>query len=187
MRKMGDVIEELDGGVTTMTILLGRRTSLVRSAYMSRLVAAQGFTPDIVIAHCGHNDIVAHSVHNPNPTHILPYFGELQSFWHVLEGNHPTSRVYISSLLPRAPGYSFSTAQKIAYNKLAIRFMEMMRSDTRDLGYGVLYNKVLFKSIRKWEEKSEYYLADGLHLNKAGKKEMAREWLATLGHGISID
>ena len=86
----------------------------------------------------------------------------------------------MSSLLPRAPGNRFTTDQKIAYNKLAIRFREMLHANARDQSYNVLYNNVLWKSIRKWEEKEVYLLADGLHLDVDGKAEMAKEWLSVL-------
>jgi lysophospholipase L1-like esterase len=180
VRGMGDAVERLDKRVSTMTVQVGRRTSIVRSAYEYKLVSAQSFSPEVIVVHSGHNDIVAHKYYNPTPTHLLPFFDELQSFRQAIEGNHPTSRVYLSSLLPRAPCNRFSTVQKIAYNKLAIRFREMLRANARDQSYSVIYNNVLWKSIQKWEEKGVFFLADGLHLDVDGKAEMAKEWLSIL-------
>ena len=180
MRGMGGALELLDEDVSTMTVLVGRKTSIVRSAYKARLVSAQWFSPEVVVLHSGHNDIVAHGYYNPTPTHILPYFDELQSFRQTIEGDHPASRVYLSSLLPRTTGSGFGLDRKIAYNKLAIRFREMLRSHAKDRSYNVLYSNVLWKSIRKWEEKEDYFLADGLHLDGEGKTAIAKEWLSVL-------
>jgi hypothetical protein len=58
VRGMGGALELLDKNVATMTILVGRRTSIVRSAYEDKLVSAQRFSPEVVVVHCGHNDIV---------------------------------------------------------------------------------------------------------------------------------
>ena len=163
-----------------MTIQVGRKTSVVRAAYENRIASARGFSPDVIVVHSGHNDIVGHKYYNPIPSHILPYFDELQSFRRLIEGNHPNSRVYLSSLLPRKPCTKFSPVQKIAYNMLAIRCREMLRASARDQNYNVIYNNVLWKSIRKCEEKGVFFLTDGLHLDTGGKEEMAREWLSVV-------
>jgi lysophospholipase L1-like esterase len=180
VRGMGGALELLNEEVATMTILVGRRTSIVRSAYEAKLVSAQRFSPEVVVLHSGHNDIVAHDYYNPTPTHILPYFDELQSFRRAIEWNHPSSRVFLSSLLPRTPSHGFSLVKKMAYNKLAIRYREMLRAHARDRSYNVLYSNVLWKSIRKCEEKDNYFLSDGLHLDVDGKADMAKEWLSVL-------
>jgi hypothetical protein len=168
--------------VTVLSVCLGRPSAAVMASYMARRKEIQDFRPDRVVVHVGHNDIV---VHRLNPTTfplpgLLPY---LIDFCHQIKEDLPYAVVYFSCAYPRTLGSQFEDKQRLAYNKLAYRFGQMVQSGARDGRYICLRNKCLWEVLRRGLEHSCYFLPDGLHLCPFGNFVIINTWIKRLRRG----
>jgi lysophospholipase L1-like esterase len=162
------------------SIIVGDVTRSLRSQYNARLRGIYQFMPDIVILHCGHNDLVHHPRHNNSPSHGKYFFPEVESFVKELQEDHPLALVIYSSIFPRTVCSNFTLAQKLIYNRLAVRFGAMARSSSNTEGYVCVLNGGLWSKVRKFIEHPRYFLPDGLHLNDEGRKVVCAGWISVL-------
>ena len=177
---MSDCIHGLDTRWTVKLVVEGRGTPVVRDSYMSRLSELVDFTPDAVLMHLGHNDIVHHPRHNPSPLSSSLAFTRVMRFMDEVTRDLPMARVVYSSLFPRAVGSSMSPEEKNMYNTEACIYGEMVtRASIAEHRHFVL-NRCLWESPVDGLERSALFMADGLHLNWMGKRQVAREWMRAM-------
>jgi hypothetical protein len=105
-----------------MTVWVGAQLEYVRSKYYDQMQEVYEFNPTYVILHVGHNDIMYHPHHNDSPQHIKYYFPEVIEFLQLLQGYHPLTKVFYSTIFPRCEGYDMTAVEKRNYNVLAGRF-----------------------------------------------------------------
>jgi lysophospholipase L1-like esterase len=174
---LGTTLEEINAECQVLTISVGGKLSSIRSMYQARLNEVHLFRPDIIIIHSGHNDVMPHPRYNSRPIFMKFFIPQLERFRAQLIVNHPLTVIYFSSMLPRTTGPDFNSNQRDSYNKLCIRFRDMLRSAANRGGFRVLLNCTMWASVRYSREKLGQHLLDGLHLNGTGRRAMAQEWL----------
>jgi hypothetical protein len=165
---------------TVMTVWVGAQLSYVRSKYHDQMQEIYEFNPTCAVLHVGHNDIMYHPRHNETPQHIKYYFPEVVDFLHLLQGYHPLTRVFYSTIFPRSEGYEMSAVEKKKYNVLAGRFGVRAKSTCANEGIGFIQNSCLWESLRQCEESSEMISRGGLHLSKEGQIQVVKEWIGIL-------
>jgi hypothetical protein len=133
-RDMGVKLNNVGRRNTILPIYVGRKLSVVDALYTSKIAQIRNFHPEVVIVHCGHNDVMAHPVYNTHPQHIKYFVPVLVSFCNKIREDHPGARIYLSSIYPRSIGYHFSEDSRQKYNKLAFRYGELLRSATNRNG-----------------------------------------------------
>jgi lysophospholipase L1-like esterase len=174
---MGSTIEGLDSECHVMTVSVGGKLGSIRAMYNARLGEVMRFMPDVIIVHSAHNDVMPHPRYDNKPIFMRFFIPQLERFRTHLLANHPLSIIYFSSMLPRTTGPDFNSSQRDSYNKLCIRFRDMLRSAANRGGYRVLLNCSMWASVRFSREKAGQHLLDGLHLNSTGRNNVAQEWL----------
>ena len=177
---MGSTIEGIDSECQVMTISVGGKLGSIRSMYNARLNEVLLFRPDVIIVHSGHNDVMPHPRYDSQPVFMKFFIPQLERFRTQLLTNHPLSVIYFSSMLPRTTGPDFDSRQRDSYNKLCIRFRDMLRAAANRGGLKVLLNCSMWASVRFSREKPGQHLLDGLHLNGTGRKTVAQEWLSKI-------
>ena len=175
-KKLKTVMEKLKPGWFFMTIPLGGKTSEIRLNYLNHRMSIDHFHPDAIVLHAGHNDLMAHPVHNHRPTFIKQYFPHLLEFVELIRGHYPYSEFYLSGMFPRKSGGRLTDDQAFQYNKLARRFNELVRSSSRSVGFKRLLNCFLWESVRQAKVDPQFLCEDGLHLNAGGRKALCVDW-----------
>jgi lysophospholipase L1-like esterase len=176
-KKLKNILEELKPGWLFMTLPIGGKTSEIRQNYLNHQVSITHFRPDVIVLHAGHNDLMAHPVHNKSPTFIKQYFPHLLAFVALVRGHFPTSNFYLSGLFPRKSSRRMTSDEALKYNKLARRFNEMVRSASKSIGFRRLLNCFLWGSVRQAIVDPQFLDEDGLHLNAVGRKALCVDWL----------
>jgi lysophospholipase L1-like esterase len=181
-RGMGSVIHRLNTDWTVMTVRVSSQTSAVRERYVQRLAEIRQYEPEAIILHVGHNDLSHHEYYNPTPKHVKDFFPSVLEFVRLLQGNHPSARVFYSSVFPRSTGPTMSDKERRSYNKLASRFGALTQSTCTKEEIRFMLNGVLWISVRQAKENPDFFLDDGLHLCKGGQEIVAREWISTVAN-----
>ena len=107
-----------------MSIIKGRPLLGIRKRYRASLQRIRRFSPDKILMHMGHNDMVRHHLYNPQPKFITCVVRMVIEFAVEILSSFPSSELYISSLLPRVAGGGLSAEGARKYNRLAKRFGE---------------------------------------------------------------
>jgi hypothetical protein len=163
-----------------MTVWVGAQLEYVRSKYYDQMQEVYEFNPTHAILHVGHNDIMYHPQHNESPKHIKYYFPEVIEFLQLLQGYHPLTKVYFSTIFPRCEGSEMTSVEKRSYNVLAGRFGVRAKSSCIREGVGFIQNSCLWKSLRQCEEAADMISGGGLHLSKLGQTNLVKEWIETI-------
>jgi lysophospholipase L1-like esterase len=177
-KKLKTILKELKPGWLFMIIPIGGKTSEIRQSYLRRQVSIAHFRPDLIVLHAGHNDLMAHPIHNQNPTFIKQYFPHLVAFASLIRGHFPAATFFLSGLFPRKASRTMTVGQAYQYNKLARRFNEMVRSSARSIGFRRLLNCFLWESVRQARVDPQYLSEDGLHLNAVGRRALCLDWIS---------
>ena len=127
-REMGSVIRGINKEWTVLTVRVSSQTAAVRERYLQRLSEIRQFEPEAIVLHVGHNDISHHAYYNPDPKHVKDFFPAILEFVGLLQGNHPSARVFYSSVFPRSTGPNMNDKNRHSYNKLASRFGALTQS-----------------------------------------------------------
>jgi hypothetical protein len=127
-RKMGSYLRHLDRHIDVRILSLGQKLPSVRGYYRSELRRIQRRIPDVVLIHLGHNDLMLHNKHNPDPLFITVVFHQILEFVAEIEHDLPRCKILVSSLLPRVPGDILGIYGTGQYNRMAYRFYKMLRS-----------------------------------------------------------
>ena len=125
---MDAALKSIQPGCKVYTISVGGNIGGIRSMYSARLNEVLTFSPDVIIIHSGHNDVIPHPRYDNHPIYMKFFLPLLDNFRGLLQSNHPLAKVYVSSPFPRTTGPNFTLKQRDSYNKLAIRFRYMLRS-----------------------------------------------------------
>jgi hypothetical protein len=181
-RELSGLVTGTYKGWSVFSVIVGQKTSAIRSCYESRMAAAVLFQPDYVVLHCGHNDVVYHPRYTKEPEHIKHFFPDILDFMHLLSANHPQSRIIYSSLLPRGIGPYMCKEDKDKYNKLACRFGVRATTSCGHAGFQVLQNFCMWKSVRKSTEDPTMLDEGGLHLSTLGRKSLVNFWISTISN-----
>jgi lysophospholipase L1-like esterase len=179
-RRMNDFIRAHDSRWVVKLVAVGRGTSVVRESYMSRLDELKAFSPDAVLLHLGHNDVVHHPCHNPYPISSSLAFTRVMRFMDEVSRDLPMARVVYSSLFPRAVGNSMSPEEKVMYNTEACIYGEMVARASVAEHRNFVLNRSLWESPVDGLERPTLFMPDGLHLNWLGKRLVAREWMRAM-------
>jgi lysophospholipase L1-like esterase len=163
-----------------LSICHGRGSEAVRVRYMSRVGEAERFNPEAMILHIGHNDLWYHPFYNTHPQNVKDFSPFVQSFVTLLRDHHPSAQIIYSSVYPRSVGPHLDETEKRSYNKLPQRYGVLTQSTCKRKGISFILNGTLWSSVRQGKEISEYFLADGLHLNTLGKKVVAVGWIGAM-------
>ena len=116
---MATILHEVQPGCAVMVVQVGRNISAIRLMYSAKLRGILSFKPEVIVVHLGHNDIVAHPVHNPSPRHLKYFVPVLLDFCETIQMDHPAARLMISNLFPRTVGPRFTESMRKGYNRLA--------------------------------------------------------------------
>jgi hypothetical protein len=132
--------------------------------------------------HLGHNDLVAHTTHNPRPLFITAVMHQVMEFVAEIRVTLPHSRILVSSILPRVVGGSFDVEKTAKYNRLARRFGEMVRSagNKPGAGFNGIVNRGFWGRIAHCEVLPNNHVEDGLHLSEAGKTLLIQGWIIVM-------
>jgi hypothetical protein len=179
-RGVEDIVRRDNKDWSVMTVWVGAQLEHVKAKHYAQMQEIYEFNPAYAILHVGHNDIMYHPQHNDSPKHIKYYFPEVVEFLQLLQGNHPLTKVFYSTIFPRSEGYDLSVVEKRNYNVLAGRFGVRAKSTCLREGVGFIQNSCLWTSLRQCEESSEMISSGGLHLSKAGQTNLVKEWLGTI-------
>jgi lysophospholipase L1-like esterase len=181
-RDLADIVHRSYKGWTVYSVIVGQSTDAIRTAYERQVRAAIQFRPDYIVLHCGHNDVVYHPRYNENQQHIKHFFPEILEFLGLLAANHPLSRVFYSSMLPRGEGPLMNSSEKLKYNKLACRFGVRAATSCHEAGFEILKNFCMWESVRQSVEDDSLLDDGGLHFNLAGKKKLVHSWLSIISN-----
>ena len=183
-RGLSTKMERLDTRLSVLNIRVGAKLSSIRGVYRRKLGSIRDYQPEVVILHFGHNDLVPHARHNPNPLFLTAVIHQIQEFVTEVSSNLPDVRIIVSSILPRMPADGFGITKAASYNRLARRFGEIIRglgNKANSLFAGIV-NRGLWGRIARSEPLAgSFHHSDGLHLNSAGKNLLVRGWLIVLG------
>jgi lysophospholipase L1-like esterase len=183
-RGLSTKMEHYDTRLSVLNIRVVAKLSSVRGMYRRKLESIRDFLPDIMIFHLGHNDLVPHARHNPNPLFITAVVHQIQEFVIEVSTNLPDARIFVSSILPRVPANGFSINKAAGYNRLARRFGEIIRglgNKTGSMFMGIVNRSLWGRIARSEPLAGSFHHSDGLHLNPEGKKLLVRGWLRALG------
>jgi hypothetical protein len=130
----------------------------------------------------GHNDLVYHPYHNLSPSNSSTVASETITFANEIHLNHPHSIIYVSAILPRSFTHKslLTEPQVTAYNKIAKRHGQRARTYSSIAGYKCMINNSMWKNFSACIEHSNFYLKDGLHLNRVGQLALVSEWIEIL-------
>ena len=179
-RRMDGCMRTLNAAWDVRVMAVGRGTAIVREMYQSRRSAYQDYSPDGILIHLCHNDIVHHPRHNPHPISSSLAFTQAMEFMDEVGEDMPYARMVYSSIFPRCIGSSMSRDERIRYNNEAYVFGEMVRSSCTARGRRFVLNQDLWESPVDGLARSTLFMPDGLHLNWQGKKVVANEWMEAL-------
>ena len=187
-RKMGSYLRHLDRHIDVHILSLGQKLPSVRGYYRSELRRIQRRIPDVVLIHLGHNDLMIHNKHNPDPLFITVVFHQILEFVAEIEHDLPRCKILVSTLLPRVPGDILGIFGTGQYNRMAYRFYKMLRSQENQEGANLTFisNRARWGRINNSEPLRGYHLADGLHLNDAGHKVLATGWMRGMSAVVTI-
>ena len=177
---MDEMIQSIDPSWIVRLVVVGRKTSQVRADYQARRTELQVFSPRGVIVHVGHNDIVPHPRHNPQPMCSSLAFSQAMSFMNEIAVDMPQARIICSSIFPRSVGPRMDRGEKILYNNEALVYGEMVASTCLSQHRRFVLNQCLWESPVDGFERPSLYMRDGLHLNWWGKREVASYWMSEL-------
>ena len=183
-RGLSSKMERCDTRLSVLNIRVGAKLSSIRGVYRRKLGSIRDFLPEIVIFHFGHNDLVPHARHNPNPLFITAVVHQIQEFVTEVSNHLPEARIFVSSILPRMPATRFNIDKSASYNRLARRFGEIIRglgNKTGSLFAGIVNRSLWGRIARSEPLAGNFHHSDGLHLNSAGKGLLVRGWLRALG------
>ena len=176
-----DIFTELSD-YSVYTVFVPNDIASITLQYRSEIQAINQFRPEVTLIHMGHNDLVYHPSHNLSPSNSSTVASETITFANETHINHPHSIIYVSAILPRS--YTrrslLSEAQVTAYNKIAKRHGQRARTYSKIAGYKCMINNSMWKNISASIEHSDYYLKDGLHLNRVGQLALVSEWIQIL-------
>jgi lysophospholipase L1-like esterase len=182
-RGLASKMERIDTSLSVLNIRLGQRLSAIRGLYRRKLRSVQDYSPQAVIIHLGHNDLVPHAKHNPSPLFITSVIHQIREFVEEIASNLPDTIIFVSSILPRVVGEHFGIAKVGSYNRLARRFGEMVRSFGNKPGsnfYGIVNRSLWGRIARSEVLPGNHHHSDGLHLNAEGKNLLVRGWIKAL-------
>jgi lysophospholipase L1-like esterase len=182
-RGLSTKMERLDTRLSVLNIRVGAKLTSIRGVYRRKLGSIRDYQPEVVILHFGHNDLVPHARHNPNPLFLTAVIHQIQEFVTEVAANLPDVRIIVSSILPRMPANGFGNARTASYNRLARRFGEMIRGlgNRADSLFTGIVNRGLWGRIARSEPLGGcFHHSDGLHLNPEGKQLLVRGWLVVL-------
>jgi lysophospholipase L1-like esterase len=177
------VLEDMDHGLSVMTIWKGRKIPAIRGLYRDKLRSIRRFAPVVVFIHVGHNDLVPHSLHNIRSLFSTVVLHQVQELVQEVTETIPGVYIIVSSLLPQVIGDGFQSEDVAKYNRLAKRFGEMVRSASRVPGstfFLSIVNRTLWGRIARCEPLLGNHKDDGLHLDAGGRRKMALGWLRLL-------
>jgi hypothetical protein len=168
-------------------ISVGGKFGAIRGKYRNELEDIIEFAPTDLIIHCGHNDCVYDQQRNPTPLYSRVVIHMIQELVAECLSDHYDLRVFVSSMLPRMCGPSMDMAQCNAYNRLAKRFGELLRSAAWGDGppFIELQNRRVWASYFDLVPNTLFYQRehfDGLHINEFGQYWLAGEWMEALGY-----
>lgn len=157
-------------------IIPGADISRIKRESIDRYVDLADYDPRVILCHIGCNQTAYH----PTKNVIIPYAQdvaeELKDLNDHLQNLFPEAIIFMSSLFPRIPSWSFTERQTIGYNQKAHRMGRYMEK----LGLNICFTSKLWISKSKCLANPIYYKNDGLHLNDSGKMVVADTWATFL-------
>ena len=188
-RGLGRIMESLDHGLTVMTLRKGRKIPAIRALYREKLRSVRRFSPEVVYIHMGHNDLVPHTLHNTRPLFSTSVLHQLREMVQEVSETLPGVYIFVSSILPRVDGDNSGITGVAAYNRMAKRFGEMVRSASRGPGafFLSIVNRTMWGRIARCEPLGGLHKDDGLHLNPSGRRRLATGWIQLLNAVRDMD
>lgn len=182
-KEMDDYIRQIDPSVEVFSIIRGSNMSVIYQTYLGSISELRVFSPDVIILHMAHNNLLFHPVKNRYPTPMNEVVQKTEDFVAHIKSTMPGVAVSVSCMFPRtvtnqslAAAYPFGENDRVSFNEMAMRYREKI-SDRRR-GLTVIFNKMMWKGQKARKEDTSLYGTDGLHLNPVGKQTVAMEWLA---------
>ena len=165
-----------------MTLRKGRKIPAIRGLYREKLRSVRRFAPEVVYIHEGHNDLVPHTLHNTRPLFSTSVLHQIRELVQEVSETLPDVYIIVSSILPRVDESTSGISRVEAYNRMAKRFGEMIRSASRGPGAFFLctVNRTMWGRIARCEPLDGYHKDDGLHLNPSGRRRLVIGWIKLL-------
>ena len=154
----------------------GKVGDIARSA---RLAAEDSINYEFIIVHVGTNNLHNYNVEQCTFPHTLVDLQQKMS--HLVSFLFPHSTIILNSILPRVgvPWHNNSIPYIASKWQRAITGMPS----------NIVFNNLTRTFLRRNQAVlSQFYLADGLHLNRAGKRELAKHISTTVArYGSDTD
>ena len=181
-RVMASYIERISNQCQFYTVSVSSDTPSIIAAYHANLPAIVTFQPEICILHTGHNQISFHKFRNPKPIVSSTVAADTIAFANTIRQNHPNIRIILSSVFPRTytEQSNLNKTSVLAYNKVAKRHGQRIATLAGRNHYEFTHNMPMWKKICIQLEDSSLFLRDGLHLNPAGNRAIAINWLTAI-------
>ena len=122
-RELADIFAELTSSITVYTVFVPLDITSITLQYRSKINIINAYSPDVILIHLGHNDLVYHPVHNISPSNSSTVASSTIALANEVHQNHPYPTIYVSAILPRTFTHKsrLTKAQVSSYNKMAKR------------------------------------------------------------------
>ena len=79
-------------------VIRGRSIEIIRGDYRNELANILSFSPDRVLIHAGHNNMVRHDIYNRSPLFITAVVHILLEFVVEVRASFPDTEIFVSTL-----------------------------------------------------------------------------------------
>ena len=167
-------------------VIRGRSIEIIRGDYRNELANIMTFSPDRVLIHAGHNNMVRHDIYNRNPLFITAVVHILLEFVVEVRASFPNTEIFVSTLLPRKASRQMSSLEATQYNRICKRFGQHVLSNQLAYNYVAVLNRPFWLRISLCEPNGLLLSSDGLHVTNTGRGVLAELWLNALTHAGSV-
>jgi lysophospholipase L1-like esterase len=184
---LADALEKEDSSIKVRVVSVGSVMKDVWAEYVAQRDDLQGFRPDHVFLHFGHNDLMWHPHHNRSPKHPSIVFSLLMGYEMRLREDFPDRKVWVSNPFPRAVGPRMTHGEKLMYNKMVYDLGRSMKAVFPERGIHYRLNSGLWFRPSEGREHTVYLRPDGIHLSVMGCRKVAAGWLELIRDELPED
>jgi hypothetical protein len=124
---LSGALSRLGNDIEVKTVSVSSIMENVWKLYQEELYDLQAYRPDQICLHMGHNDVVWHAHHNPQPKHPKLVQGLVMGYQVRVQQDFPVSEVWVSCLFPRTVGPKMDQKRVDEYNHMVYQYGCEMR------------------------------------------------------------
>ena len=183
-RDMDTDIHNYHPNMNIMIVTKSRGIPAITRRYNASIRDITNFMPNIVVIHCGHNDIMRHPKHNRHPIFITAAIRLQVQLATTIRTDFPNATILCSAVFPRTwkQAGRLTKEETTSYNWMAKRYGQRLRSECLANNLLFTFNMIMWAKISKAVEVPKYYLSDGLHLDTNGRIIIGQCWIDEIIH-----